>query len=196
MPVRELADPSTVEMGEAASPSAGCREVDADVVQIEATLRIAPPGHRHFSSFVSPVFLTGRRDRIPVDGLGAACRSYSRAVDQYVVKSLAGSGISCGVLLCPRLASTYVVGRELGGFDMDATANADRGRTPPGLRLALGSWVSGRGRSGGAHPSLCSASNCHLVRRRSLGGGSVSFGGRSVMSERIIPTSWEGGRRS
>jgi hypothetical protein len=79
---------------------------------------------------------------------------------------------------------------------MDATANADRGRTPPGLRLALGSWVSGRGRSGGAHPSLCSASNCHLVRRRSLGGGSVSFGGRSVMSERIIPTSWEGGRRS
>jgi hypothetical protein len=45
--VPELADPSTVEMGEAASPSAGCSEVDADVVQIEATLRIAPPGHRH-----------------------------------------------------------------------------------------------------------------------------------------------------
>ena len=47
MSVRELADPSTVEMGEAASPSAGCSEVDADVVQIEATLRIPPPGHRH-----------------------------------------------------------------------------------------------------------------------------------------------------
>jgi hypothetical protein len=40
-----------------------------------------------------------------------------------------------------------------------------------------GSWVSGRGRSGGAHPSLCSASICHLVGRRCLGGGgSVSFG--------------------
>jgi hypothetical protein len=47
VPVRELADASTVEMGEAASPSAGCSKVDADVVQIEATLGIAAPGHRH-----------------------------------------------------------------------------------------------------------------------------------------------------
>jgi hypothetical protein len=89
---------------------------------------------------------------------------------------------------------------------MDATANADRGRTPPGLRLALGSWVSGRGRSGGAHPSLCSASNCHLVRRRSLGGGkrelwwTVGYeranyphqlGGRSAIVMRL-PITWLG----
>jgi hypothetical protein len=47
--VRELADPSTVEMGEAASPSAGCSEVDADVVQIEATLRIL-----HLATDISP----------------------------------------------------------------------------------------------------------------------------------------------
>ena len=99
MPVRELADPSTVEMGEAASPSAGCREVDADVVQIEATLRIAPPGHRHFSSFVSLVFLRVGAIAFRLMDLGRPAGRISRAVDQYVVKSLPGSGISCGVYL-------------------------------------------------------------------------------------------------
>jgi hypothetical protein len=128
VPVRELADPSTVEMGEAASPSAGCREVDADVVQIEATLRIAPSGHRHFSSFVSPVFLTGRRDRIPVDGLGRPAGRISHAVDERVAESLATSGISCGVYLPAAGNVEKLTDPSWEGFDRDTTVSADHGR--------------------------------------------------------------------
>jgi hypothetical protein len=116
-------------MGEAASPSAGCSEVDADVVQIEASLRIARHGHRHLLlfAFVSPVLLTGRRDRIPVDGLGVACRSHCPMLSMnalighwqhrsYLVALVAG-GWQC----------REVDGPEL--FDIDTTVSADRGRT-------------------------------------------------------------------
>jgi hypothetical protein len=124
VPVRELADPSIVEMGEAASPSAGCREVDADVVQIEATLRIAPPGHRHFRYFSQVGAIAFR-----LMDLGRPAGRISRAVDQYVAKSLAGSGISCGVYL-PAVGKVHMLlDASWEGSDMDATANADRGRT-------------------------------------------------------------------
>jgi hypothetical protein len=79
------------------------------------------------------------------------------------------------------------------GFDMDATANADLGRT-----RRIWDWLlsvpaqSQRRRA----PVLCSAGTCHLVRRRCLGGSSGELGRWSVMSGRIIPTSWGAGRQS
>jgi hypothetical protein len=127
--MRELADPSTVEMGEAASPSAGCREVDADVVQIEATLRIAPPSHRHFSSLSARHFSRIGAIAFRLMDLGRPAGRISRAVDQYVAKSLAGLGISCGVYLPAVGKVPMLLDASWEGFDLDATANADRRRT-------------------------------------------------------------------
>jgi hypothetical protein len=129
VPVRELADPSTVEMGEAASPSAGCREVDADVVQIEATLRIAPSGHRHFSSFVSPGYFS-RVGAIAfrLMDLGRPAVRISHAVDESVAESLATSGISCDVYLPAAGNVEKLTDPSWEGFDIDTTVSADHGR--------------------------------------------------------------------
>jgi hypothetical protein len=75
-------------MGEAASPSAGCSEVDADVVQIEATLRI------------SALFLAGR---IRVVDLGRPAVRISHAVDEWVAEPLATSAYLVA-FTCRRLA--------------------------------------------------------------------------------------------
>jgi len=170
--VRELADPSTVKMGEAASPSAGCSEVDADVVQIEATLRIPPPGHRHllllplsaryFSRVAFGLWIWGGLPFVsPMLSMNGLLSHWQR---RHILWRLLAGGWQC----------REVDGPELGGLRHRYDGQCRSWSSRVGLGLVLGG--PGRGRSGGAHPSLCSASTCHLVRRRCLGGGSVSFG--------------------
>jgi len=153
--VRELADPSTVKMGKAASPSAGCSEVDVDVVQIEATLRIAAPGHRHLLLCLCQRAisrgLVGAHLGCGLVDLGRPAGRISHAVDEWVARPLATSGISCGVYLLAVGNVEKLRTRAGRAFDMATTVRADRGRTG-GPRT--GSWRSQARSQRRAHPSL------------------------------------------
>ena len=107
MSVREPADPSTLQMGEAASSSAGHGEVDADVVQVDATLRIAPRGHRHLLFSSAWYFSWVRRD-VP----------FESAVRSIQCKPLATSVMSPGVSL-PAVDKVEIVTGELESSHMD-----------------------------------------------------------------------------
>ena len=176
MSVRELADPSTVKMGEAASPSAGCSEVDADVVQIEASLRIARHGHRHLLlfAFVSPVFLAGRRDRIPVDGLGAACRSHFPCSRINAVLGHWQHRSYLVALVAGGWQSREVDGPELGGLRHGYDGQCRSWSNRVGLGLVLGD--PGRGRSGGAPVDLLGKHRVILSDAAVLAAAAVSIG--------------------
>ena len=45
VPVRQMADPATLEMSEAASPHSGDSEIDTDVVQVQASADVGSLVH-------------------------------------------------------------------------------------------------------------------------------------------------------
>ena len=172
MSVRELADPSTVQMGEAASPSAGCSEVDADVVQIEATLRIPPPGHRHllllplsaryFSRVAFGLWIWGGLPFVsPMLSMNGLLSHWQR---RHILWRLLAGGWQC----------REVDGPELGGLRHGYDGQCRSWSNRVGLGLVLGD--PGRGRSGGAPVDLLGKHRVILSDAAVLAAAAVSIG--------------------